>query len=171
MAVAEQKIRNGNLNKVLAEDSAIHDWYRFVLSFPPHLVRTYLDKFEVGAGMKVLDPFCGTGTTLVESKKKGIDSVGIEANPVAHFASEVKVDWSVNPDKLWSHAQRIGDEVHHRLQATNGLLSGAFKGSARSNQLLSLEEPVQKLLLTNSISPLPLHKALVLLERINNSRT
>lgn len=24
------------------EDQPVHDWYRFVLSFPPHLVRTYI---------------------------------------------------------------------------------------------------------------------------------
>jgi hypothetical protein len=34
----------------------------------------------------VLDPFCGTGTTLVECKKKGTSSVGIEAHPMGHFA-------------------------------------------------------------------------------------
>jgi len=26
-------------NKLRPEDRAAHDWYRFVLSFPPHLVR------------------------------------------------------------------------------------------------------------------------------------
>jgi hypothetical protein len=25
-------------NKLMGEDRAFHDWYRFVLSFPPHLV-------------------------------------------------------------------------------------------------------------------------------------
>lgn len=30
-------------NKVKREDKAFHDWYRFVLSFPPHLVKNYLN--------------------------------------------------------------------------------------------------------------------------------
>jgi len=25
----------------------VHEWYRFVLSFPPHSVRNYLQRFEV----------------------------------------------------------------------------------------------------------------------------
>jgi len=87
--------RNSKINDLTVEDRAYHDWYRFVLSFPPHLVRHYLDQFGANAGSMVLDPFCGTGTTLVESKKLGIASVGCEANPVTHFASTVKLN-SVN---------------------------------------------------------------------------
>jgi hypothetical protein len=62
---------NGEQNKLLPEERPVHDWYRFVLSFPPHLVRTYLERFDIGPQHCVLDPFCGTGTTLVECKKRG----------------------------------------------------------------------------------------------------
>src|SRR2546426_10997426 len=85
-------------NKLHPQDRAAHEWYRFVLSFPPHLVRDYLRRFGIGAKDRVLDPFCGTGTTLVECKKLGISSVGVEANPMAYFASQVKVDWSPDPN-------------------------------------------------------------------------
>ncbi len=74
-------------NKLQLGDRAAHDWYRFVLSFPPHLVRSYLDRFGANAHQRVLDPFCGTGTTLVECKKRGISSVGIDSNPIASVLS------------------------------------------------------------------------------------
>jgi tRNA G10 N-methylase Trm11 len=80
-------LRNGSQNKLMPHDRAAHEWYRFVLSFPPHLVRQHLERFEIGPGNTVLDPFCGTGTTLVECKKRGISSLGIEAHPMARFAS------------------------------------------------------------------------------------
>src|ERR1700677_1996440 len=83
-------------NKLRVEDRAAHDWYRFVLSFPAHLVRTYFDRFGLEPSQTVLDPFCGTGTTLVECKKLGFPSFGIEPNPMASFASRTKVDWNVN---------------------------------------------------------------------------
>jgi len=31
-------------NKLSIDDHAAHDWYRFVLSYPPHLVRDYLKR-------------------------------------------------------------------------------------------------------------------------------
>src|SRR5438552_12141090 len=86
-------VSRGDSNRLDISDVAAHEWYRFVLSFPPHLVRHYLNLFKVDKYQHVLDPFCGAGTTLVECKKLGIPSVGIEANPMAHFASETKLDW------------------------------------------------------------------------------
>jgi tRNA/tmRNA/rRNA uracil-C5-methylase (TrmA/RlmC/RlmD family) len=79
-------------NKLRLEDRAAHDWYRFVLSFPAHLVRTYIDRFGLGQKDKVLDPFCGTGTTLVECKKLGIQSYGIEPNPMASLRTRTTSD-------------------------------------------------------------------------------
>lgn len=80
-----RRLAPGETNKIQPDDRPVHEWYRFVLSFPPHLVRDYLERFEIGRRRLVLDPFCGTGTTLVECKKRGIPSVGIEANPMASF--------------------------------------------------------------------------------------
>ena len=34
-------------NRLRLEDRAAHDWYRFVLSFPAHLVRTYIERFQL----------------------------------------------------------------------------------------------------------------------------
>jgi len=89
--------QNRVANKLQDDDSAAHRWYRFVLSFPPHLVRSYLEDLGIKNGKVVLDPFCGTGTTIVECRKMGISSIGIEALPMAHFASQVKTDWSPTP--------------------------------------------------------------------------
>ena len=94
------KVSRGDSNRMEASDRAAHDWYRFVLSFPPHLVREYISRFELSSGACVLDPFCGTGTTIVECKKIGVASVGVEAHPMSHFAFATKVDWSPDPDRL-----------------------------------------------------------------------
>jgi len=166
-------IPNGEINKVSSEDRSAHDWYRFVLSFPPHLVRQYIEAFGLSEDKCVLDPFCGTGTTLVECKKHGISSVGVEANPMAHFASEAKADWSPNPGRLLDHAEQIAGEALKELGA-DGIADDPLPLFRKSQNvelaLRTLPPEAIQLLLTNSISPLPMHKALVLLNRINRER-
>lgn len=41
-------------------------------------------------GMKVLDPFCGTGRTLLAAAERGADCVGIDVNPLAVVVSRAK---------------------------------------------------------------------------------
>ena len=157
-------------NKIRVHDRAVHQWYRFVLSFPPHLVRDYISKFGLNAQHRVLDPFCGTGTTLVECKKLGIPSFGLESNPVVHFASQTKLNWNVAPQELLNHALRIAETASRALALQEfgedeqpRLLDGA---AARRMELKVLPEECLDLLLTDSISTLPLHKTLVLLDAI-----
>lgn len=40
----------------------------------------------------VFDPFCGSGTTLVEAQRAGIASIGVDLNPIACLISRVKVN-------------------------------------------------------------------------------
>ncbi len=148
--IAPEDLRH---NRLRDEDRAFHDWYRFVLSYPPHLVRDYVSRFELRAGDSILDPFCGTGTTLVEAKKNGLPSFGIEAYPMACFASKVKTSWLVEPRKLVEHANRIFEQASCALKKSNG-------------QLRTLPPEQEDLLLSECISPVPLHKCLVLRDEI-----
>ena len=167
---------NATRNRLRPDDRAVHDWYRFVLSFPPHLVRDYACRFGLGAGQVVLDPFCGTGTTLVECKKRGLATVGVESNPMAHFASAVKVDWAVDGSALRGYVETVASAAAHAL-ARQGLDEGrdlplfvpaaTVPNAPCATTLRALPEAQAALLLKNSISPLPLHRTLVLLDAID----
>lgn len=168
--IVKARHSNGDSNKIRPEDRPAHEWYRFVLSYPPHLVRDYLERFGVVSGQVVLDPFSGTGTTPVECKKQGVESIGVEANPMSFFASSVKLDWSPDPDGLIEHARHVADRAlgHLCLEGIEdhpALIDANIKKNGRL-KLRTLDEERLKLLLTNSISPLPLHKALVLMDAI-----
>ena len=157
-------------NKLAEQDRSVHDWYRFVLSFPPHLVRSYLDEFGVNSESVVLDPFCGTGTTLVECKLNGIPSAGIEANPFPKFASFVKTSWEIDPDSMLDVAHRTAERTLSILLA-EGIDDEKITAAPDPSRLRTLPPESERLLLKNSISPLPLHKILVLceqLERVSN---
>lgn len=170
MSYATQPRQGAQRNRLYPVDRPVHAWYRFPLSFPPHLVRQYMDRFDLTPQSHVLDPFCGTGTTLVECKKRGIPSTGIEANAVVHFAACTKTNWNVSPASL--ETQAVADSAQQIL-AAEGWDAACDSPSARlasdernRRVLRCLTADQTRLLIARSISPLPLHKALVLRDRI-----
>ena len=143
----------GNVeNKLRVEDSSIHDWYRFVLSFPPHLVQQYLETFCVDQTSFVLDPFCVTGTTNVECKKHGVSSWGIEASPLTHFVSKTKCVWANDTFNFLNTAKQIA------------LAAARTINSLSKPRTLSEEQT--SLILKNSICEQPLSSTLVLRDSI-----
>ncbi|MBI5388015.1 MAG: DNA methyltransferase [Verrucomicrobia bacterium] len=163
--------RNGSINAVQKEDTPIHGWYRFVLSYPPHLVRQYLSGFKVGPSDLVLDPFCGTGTTLVEAKKLGIPSVGCDAHPFAALASRVKTTWNLSADLLRTTLKNILRRAS-RVSSTHGLGELSFtalmlqEAPAPQPNGFQLTEEEEKLLPAGFLSQRPLQRLLILRDEI-----
>ncbi|AMN44707.1 hypothetical protein [Rhodoplanes sp. Z2-YC6860] len=91
----------------------IHCWYNFVLGFSDKLVAAMMDRMDVQDDQLVFDPFCGTGTTLVESMKRGIPSVGLDASPFSCFVSRVKTNLTLSPDDLLKALVDVGLEYGH----------------------------------------------------------
>jgi DNA methylase len=104
-----QRLINGN----------VHNWYRTILGFSDHVVAKLIERFELKPGQQILDPFCGTGTTLVESMKLGIDCSGIDANPVGVFATRVKTNWSLRPNRLRTCTEQVADVYPRELEAAD----------------------------------------------------
>lgn len=68
----------------------IHNWFYFKEGFSRDFVAKMFEVFGVKGGVRVLDPFCGSGTSLVAAKEFGLDACGVDASPLAVFVSQVK---------------------------------------------------------------------------------
>jgi site-specific DNA-methyltransferase (cytosine-N4-specific) len=66
-----------------------HGFHPYPAKYTPQLVNKYLSSF-CKQGYTILDPFCGSGTTVVEGAINGINSVGIDLNPIAYIVSKAK---------------------------------------------------------------------------------
>ncbi len=80
----------------------IHRWAPYVQGFSAAFVQSvfnkYIDEYD---SPKILDPFAGCGTVLVEAKLNGYESFGTELNPLLQFLADIKLNsWDVSPNHL-----------------------------------------------------------------------
>lgn len=73
--------------------SDIHSIHPYPCKFPPDIVTK-----DLHPGQVFLDPFCGSGTSLLEAKRRGLEVIGIDCNPIATLISRVKLSAPLAPD-------------------------------------------------------------------------
>ena len=74
------------------KDLPIHNWFYCPQAFSHQLVEELLALLSTSTASKVLDPFCGIGTTLHTCSEKGIRSVGCDIFPLFCFVTKVKCE-------------------------------------------------------------------------------
>lgn len=70
--------------------NGIHNIHPYPARFIPQIPRELIRLFHPGDDSAVLDPFCGSGTTLVEAIMAGKPAIGIDVNPLSILISKVK---------------------------------------------------------------------------------
>ncbi|MCW3976316.1 MAG: DNA methyltransferase [Candidatus Bathyarchaeota archaeon] len=68
----------------------VYNWFHFREAFSRDFVALILSCFHLHEDNWILDPFCGSGTTLLAARERGINAVGVDAHPVFAFVSQVK---------------------------------------------------------------------------------
>lgn len=68
----------------------IHSIHPYPAKFIPEIPKTLIKELQVPPGTAILDPFCGSGTTLVEAQLAGVPAYGVDLNPIACLISKVK---------------------------------------------------------------------------------
>jgi site-specific DNA-methyltransferase (cytosine-N4-specific) len=94
-AKAKAATQREDVGPCLARQStrySAHGLHEYKGKFNPQIVRVTAN-LVLGCATKarILDPFCGSGTTLVEAAHSGWDSLGIDLNPLAVFISNTKL--------------------------------------------------------------------------------
>jgi len=69
----------------------VYNWFNYKHSFSRDLVLKLIEKIRLNNKDEILDPFCGSGTTLLASKELGIPVRGIDILPLSVFISNTKL--------------------------------------------------------------------------------
>ncbi|MFH1789090.1 MAG: DNA methyltransferase [Candidatus Altiarchaeota archaeon] len=85
----------------------VYNWFYYKEGFSRDFVWDALEELAVPAGSVVLDPFCGTGTTLLAAAQAGFASVGFDILPLGVFVSKVKLSQDLDLELLSREVRRI----------------------------------------------------------------
>ncbi|MBT9132560.1 MAG: hypothetical protein DDT33_01083 [Firmicutes bacterium] len=109
-----------------------------------------INEFNLGEKILVLDPFCGTGTTLLACKEAGISALGVDLLPLSVFVTNTKLlDFDSNSLQLaWTKfRERESDEVSDADIPDTPLLKRVFAKEvlkeilALKAKISSIDEP------------------------------
>ena len=82
------------------ESTPVHRWWPYVQGYSAEFVEGVITRSRLEPGASVLDPFAGSGTTLVEARRSGLLAVGFELLPPAVLAARVKTRFELDADDL-----------------------------------------------------------------------
>jgi hypothetical protein len=114
-------LRDQGFSNALAVDALPrHRWYFLKEGFSPALVKHAIDSEGLVPGELLLDPFSGSGTTVLTGVSSLLRVQGFEVNPFLWFVSKAKLK-SPRPRELRAAAERV-------LRATGQPLESPLEG-------------------------------------------
>ena len=113
-------------------DLLTHGFHSYAARMHPLLARSVIEAL-VNKDQRVLDPFCGSGTVLVEAVRAGVQSYGSDINPLALRLSRTKCQLRDEPSRK-RFAELLRDIAHlstERVQARTPILAKLSKQEAQ----------------------------------------
>lgn len=99
-----------NTNKVT---EFTHGFHKYPAKYIPQIPRWALKKYLNGNTKNVLDPFCGSGTTNVETILSGHNSFGIDIDPLSVLIAKVKTT-KINNDLIEKYFNEINEKIKQK---------------------------------------------------------
>lgn len=93
----------------------IHRWFRYSAGYSALWVRDLIATQSKLRPTYVLDPFVGSGTTVLEAEQCGCESVGLESHPFVARIARAKLLWRLDPKNFQNFAHKVLDHAIHNV--------------------------------------------------------
>ena len=116
-ATWQKILENGSTGLAKRKDPkyVTHGLHAFKGKFYPQLVKSLMNMSGIPVGARLLDPYCGSGTTLLEGMLNGFVSYGCDFNPLAVKIAHAKTSiLSVSRNIVDLSIRTMFDRLSHR---------------------------------------------------------
>lgn len=86
------ELKNIDWNFLNVTQDALSNIHPYPARFIPEIPRALISVLGCNENCVIMDPFCGSGTTLLEAQRAGYEAVGVDLNPIACLISRVKTN-------------------------------------------------------------------------------
>jgi hypothetical protein len=98
----------------------VHRWFRYSAGFSACWAGGLIREAAGGRPLRVLDPFAGAGTVVLEAERAGAEGIGIEAHPFVARIARAKLLWREDANAL----QRMGRRIVRAAEKDGGNVDG-----------------------------------------------
>ncbi len=78
----------------------VHRWFRYSAGFSGAWVKEVIRAAQSTTVVRVLDPFAGSGTVLIEAENADVPSIGVESHPFVGRVAKAKIQRVAEPDSF-----------------------------------------------------------------------
>jgi len=120
----------------------VHRWFRYSAGFSAEWASSVI---RDNGSRRVLDPFGGSGTTIIAAEQCGVEGVGAEIHPFVVRVAEAKLQWRLDPEELLRHGRSVMARAQKNSTVRipdSPLIGKCFPDPESLNSLLRLRDSV-----------------------------
>ena len=84
-----------------------HIYHDYPARMIPQIPRNIINLLNEKEGNFLFDPYCGSGSTLVEGMLAGLNVIGTDINPLAKLISQAKTEYTIIPNSLIDEIEKF----------------------------------------------------------------
>lgn len=82
----------------------VHRWFRYSAGFSAEWAQSVI---RTTGAHRVLDPFAGSGTTVLAAESAGAESIGVDVHPFVSRVAKAKLHWRADDEVFLSRAKAV----------------------------------------------------------------